>query len=902
MSATTPELQIQTQAVPRPAAFEGALGIGVAMLAAIFIVVRPGSQFAPYSGESAFAGIVVFMLALFVVLKAFVASTPIVFPRALAIALIAWLALVGISLVHSPNLGTGIPVAGDAGLFVLLLLCGYCIARLEPQLVSLLTRATIAMSAVEAFAGIWQYYIDLPQMRVELAKGSVALPQDLQTGLGAARIAGNLVYGTFANPNSLAGYLLVGIFLLLGLLWSDPRTAASANKRLTPGTIGAGLVLLLMLAGLGFTGSKGGIFAAVAGAWFFGAQVVGNSNPALKKKLFVLTAAGVGTAVLLLMLGCAGYLGPKPFGLSMEVRLDYWRSAFAMWKSHPLGGVGLGGFGDHYSFFKMPMGEEVKDAHNDYVQFAAEMGVLAPLLYALVWWFTLAPKTNPAPASRESEENTERSKLLEMCVIVGGVLAFVLMDGGFQWFDSGDALRLLQGHVEKTVMIAAFHTFALPFMFACVILVLRPKFELANWSIGARAAVGAVLVHQLVDFDFRSPATMSSIFVIGGMLASFQTGPDAAPPAKFNRPAVAMALLALVLFPVLALIPMRSSSPRANAADLEGDVQDLTRLMATANADSPELQRVQQMRMDIFDYRKQARDAAPFDAETWVELGLAYDLLPLSHETAAHRKAAQECFEKAADLRPLSPVPKLMLGQFFSRHAFQELEARDAQSDADFALAQQAFAAAAERYPLHPGFRLWEGDSALMAGNISAAANAYSSAFETDMLIDDTSVRISAIFTDPRPGAFARHGYDIVILKTIDRSLADEKSAPKLYEKGRYGLLVRRMVALAWLLHEHKRKPLLNDKDLERTQRELSGTTDRLVNSGEDAAARAHAALFRALAFRLTEDKFDEKKMSPAAQSAWTDAATLQQKSIDAGRPGTPQRTFQAILNLYGPK
>ena len=915
MSATNPEPGVSIPASDSPPALEGALGIGVAMLGAIFVVVRPGSQFAPYAGESAFAGIVAFMFCFFVAFKAFLAGTPLNFPRALAVVLVAWLALTGLSLAHSPNLGTGIPLAGDAGLYVLLLLCGFFLARIERQLVPLLTRALIAMAAVEAFAGVWQYYIDLPYMQAEVAKGKVALPQDLQTGLGAARIAGKLVYGTFANPNSLAGYLLIGIFLLVGLLWSGSRSAAAPARRVSPSTIGAVIILLLMLAGLGFTGSKGGMLAALAGAWFFGAQYLARRNPALGRKLFVLTAVGVGGAVLLLALGCAGVLGPRPFGYSMEVRLDYWRSAFAMWKTRPLSGIGLGGFGDSYSFFKMPMGEEVKDTHNDYIQFAAEMGIIGPLLYALTWWFTLKPATAAGTEERFRDGNPERTKLLEMCVIVGGMLAFVLMDAGFQWFDSGDALNLIHGHLERGTIGGAFHTVALPLIFACVVLVLRPRFELTAWSHGVRAACGAVLIHQLVDFDFRCPATMSAMFLAAGMLAAVScenaaaTDPVGAATVlvKSRQAAGVMMLLALLLFPVIALIPIRSSSPRANAADLETDIEELSKRPAASVPDSPEAQRIEQMRMDIVDCREQARDAAPFDAETWVELGLAYDLLPPSQETTAHRKAALDCFEKAAQLRPLSPVPHLMLGQYFSRHAFHELETRDAQAEADFVHARQAFAAAAEHYPLHPGFRLWEGDCALMAGDVPAAAAAYAAALETDQRIDDTSVRISAIFTDPRPGAFARHGQDITILKTIDRALAPDfgKSSAAVDARGKYGLLVRRMVALAWMLHEHKRKPLLNDKDLERTRRELSDTTELLVRSAADPAARAHAALYRAFAFRMTDDAAttaENRPSSPAALAAWKEAAELQQKSVEAGQPGTPPRTFQTMQMEYGPK
>ncbi len=896
MSATTPENSTSTS-VPekRPASLGSALGLGVTMLGAIFIVVRPGSQFTPYAGEAAFAGIVAFMFALFVAMKAFTSPLTVLLQRPLAIVLLAWLALIGFGLAHSPNLGAGVPVASDAGGYVLLLLCGFLLARLEPSLVSLFTRALIGMCAVEAFAAIWQCIIDLPQLRVQIANGKVALPHELQTGLAAARIAGNLGYGSFANPNSLAGFLLIGIFLLLGLLWSRKRAdtgepASSSVAAQIPGWF----ILALLVGGLGYSGSKGGFFAALAGACFFAAQKVSADRPALRRKLALTTFIGVGAAVALLAIGTAGWLGAKPFGLSMEVRLDYWRSAFGMWKSHPLGGVGLAGFADYYPFFKMPLGEEVKDAHNDYVQFAAELGILGPLFFGALWWLTLKPGREQVEIPPEPD--LERAKLLELSLIIGGVLAFVLMDGGFMWFNSADALNVIHGHLDKAAAIGAFHTLALPFIFACVVIALRPRFETLAWSFGARAAVGAVLVHQLVDFDFRSPATMGGIFLIGGMLASLQQTPPESSPVKSKRAAATVLLLALLLFPAMVWIPINSSSPRANASDMESEIQDQTRL-AALTPDSVDAQRAQQMRQDIFDERKRARDATPFDAEAWIDLGFAYDLLP--DASTSNRKAALECFEKAEQLRPVSPLPKLTLAQFYTRHAFEALQARDAQADDYFQHAEKYYAAAAERYPLHPGIRLWQGDSAMMIGNAASAADAYAQALAVDLGIEDTSVRLSAIFTDPRPGAFARHGNDIAVRKLIDRELADEKSAAKLNPKQKQGLLVRRMVALAWLLHEHEQHHVLEAKDVSRTRDELLGTTEKLVSGTDDPAERAHLALFRALAYRIIDG---EKNFTDAAKAAWTEARALQQKSIESGRPGTPERTFQSIQNLYGPK
>ena len=137
MPAASPELQPDPLPAPatRPASFGAALGLGLAILGAIFIVVRPGSQFTPYVGEAAFAGIVTVLFALFVAVKGFIAQQAITIPRALLIALCAWLALFGFGLAHSPNLGTGIPQTADAAAYVLLLLCGYFIARVEGALV-----------------------------------------------------------------------------------------------------------------------------------------------------------------------------------------------------------------------------------------------------------------------------------------------------------------------------------------------------------------------------------------------------------------------------------------------------------------------------------------------------------------------------------------------------------------------------------------------------------------------------------------------------------------------------------------------------------------------------------------------------------------------------------------------
>lgn len=928
MAETTTEASgaggIAPEAAATPMTLAGALQIGIAMVAGMFIVVRPSNQFTPYSGESAFCGVLAVTFAFVVACSAFFHIERVRFSRGLTVVLSLWLAIFAFGLWRSQNLGVGVPMAGDAGLYALMLMIGIIIARLEPLLVGVITRGFIGMMAVEAFAGVWQRYVDLPRMRVEVANGNVSLPTELQSGLGLARMGGNQVYSTFANPNSLAGYLLVGIFLLLGLLWRRNRVESMANapagsRNENAATLYGGFALLLLLAGLTFTGSKGGMAAAGAGLWFFAAQGLATRYPQHRRTLIAVTAGGVATAVLLLTLGCAGLLGWRPFGWSMEVRFDYWRSAAVMIRDHWLG-IGLGGFGDYYTFYKLPMGEEVKDTHNDFLQLATELSVLSVLIYGAIWWFVLRP-AKPASASStqpsiEHEfDDAERLKLLDLCIVAGGVVAFFLMDFAFSWFDSGDVFALFAktpgaaaGHtLDRGMVLGALHTLFLPVLFGATVIGLRPLLQRGqyslSWTWGCRAAIGAVLIHELVDFDFRSPATMSAIFLCGGMLAGayskriFDPGESR---LSAKRPAFALLGLTLLLAMPLVTIPMRAAGPRYNAESMESDIQDFAK-KAGQNSASPEAQMIPQVRLDILEERKKARDAAPFDAETWIDLGLAYDLLPLSENATANRRAAQDCFETAEKLRPQSAVPKMMLGQFYIRHAFIELSVHDAGAGGDFAKARAAFAAAAERYPLHPGMRLHEGDAALL-DDPAGAGDAYWKAFDIDMRIDDSSTRLTAIFVDPRPGAFARHGFDNVVLRGVDVNLSrgqavdPPKMAPdKLMDQQRFGLLLRRMVALAWILHQHELMPSLNTAELKSTRAELLGTCTKLAASAPDLPARAHASLLLALSTRM----LDEDTQKSIAGKLWDDAVALQNESVKASHPGTPEYTFGIIVKYY---
>ena len=72
-------------------------------------------------------------------------------------------------------------------------------------------------------------------------------------------------------------------------------------------------------------------------------------------------------------------------------------------QQHPAWGVGLNNFGDYYLQFKRPSSpEDVKDPHNFFVRLAAETGLPATLLIALLLlWMIFRTGRSPRPIPRQ---------------------------------------------------------------------------------------------------------------------------------------------------------------------------------------------------------------------------------------------------------------------------------------------------------------------------------------------------------------------------------------------------------------------------------------------------------------------------------------------------------------------
>jgi O-antigen ligase len=168
--------------------------------------------------------------------------------------------------------------------------------------------------------------------------------------------------GTFANPNVLAGYLL----LLIPV--SGLAGAFVARVR--------GLWVALVLAiGLGylavvFTFSRAAVFAALIAV---GAGIVVSRVRYRRYLLLVALALG---AVVVVLVGSCGSEATAGYG-----RTEEWRQTFEVIKDNPAWGVGLGRLGD-VLHARDPL-STARHAHNLWLTWWAEAGTGA--LVAWVW-------------------------------------------------------------------------------------------------------------------------------------------------------------------------------------------------------------------------------------------------------------------------------------------------------------------------------------------------------------------------------------------------------------------------------------------------------------------------------------------------------------------------------------
>jgi len=251
-----------------------------------------------------------------------------------------------------------------------------------------IVRAMAGAAVVVALVGIWQWWT-----------GLYLLPFWLEYDPHLRR-----VNATFTDVNALGAYLAT---MLPVVLWRA-GTASTRARRVTWGVGGLALVTANV-----FTASRVAWGAMLVGAAVLAWLAVRHgviSLPERRRTWVRRGAAGAGATLLALLLVLTAwgtlrdvrvyaqrsYLDPvlatlnlrAPLAERLKGRLAFWDAGFEMIAMRPLGGIGIGRFFKDVSRYasdpaRLPRMQE--NAHNYFLQLAAEAGVPALLALLAIW-------------------------------------------------------------------------------------------------------------------------------------------------------------------------------------------------------------------------------------------------------------------------------------------------------------------------------------------------------------------------------------------------------------------------------------------------------------------------------------------------------------------------------------
>jgi O-antigen ligase len=320
-------------------------------------------------------------------------------------------------------------------------------------------------------------------------------------GLVALGSLATAVGGTSSSwPWLIGGLVLVAVAVTAAML-RDPTKLATILLLLVPPatwllvrTAGRAAMAAIVLAGL-----------ALVVLWPLRARLRRPQTLAVVAVLCVLLGTGA-----LFLLGAT--TGQMPH-VSLQFRLYYWLGAIGVWLDQPILGVGFASFGDAYLLHRLPQAaEEVKDAHNLLLRPLSELGLVGFGL--MVAWIVLtardvlqSPVAEGTPASGGARGAVMPAVLAAVVPVVATV--DFAADVGYV------VLELMQAAVTGLVMVAT------------VLLATAKSVDLEEVDdtpgpfllAAGLAALGALLVHSMIDIVLFSPAVLFGAVLIFGPLS-----------------------------------------------------------------------------------------------------------------------------------------------------------------------------------------------------------------------------------------------------------------------------------------------------------------------------------------------------------------------------------------------
>jgi O-antigen ligase len=185
----------------------------------------------------------------------------------------------------------------------------------------------------------------------------------------------NSVFGPFAYWNNFAQFIEISLPLTLWL----------GLKRRKP-IIGYVLLAAVQLAAVVASGSRAG--AALVGIELLAVILLAFQRHRTRSLLFGAALAIILTLIFIYSAGIDRLIGKLEQNDQLAVRRNINRSSLAMIRDRPLTGWGLNTYVPVYRMFALyDDGTYVNRAHNDWLQFLAEGGILfaAPMFVLFVW-------------------------------------------------------------------------------------------------------------------------------------------------------------------------------------------------------------------------------------------------------------------------------------------------------------------------------------------------------------------------------------------------------------------------------------------------------------------------------------------------------------------------------------
>ncbi len=547
------------------------------------------------------------------------------------------------------------PIAGLAG-------AGLLLAAWSG--VSLLTNAPIAASGLNAWTSLLAA-LAMGGLVSRLGRDPKALLILLLVVAGAGSVAGAIgvreylehwrqgeanhrVFGSFNNPNFLAGYLLLALPLTVSCF-------AASRERLTRLLLGLGLFLQTMC--LLLTGSRAGVgmLAVVIAAWLLLLARAGILRPSLKAVsaglgLMLVAALFASTPLLVRLAGsrnspptvqsasplkdtkagrAANMNGANGASAASGGGAEYsgkfrqytWLGTLRMAQSNPVAGTGIGSYETAYPRYATTA--FTIHAHSSLLQWTAETGFLGVIFLLVILAASTAFGTyvlflHPPRRRKPNTRTTDKDKTIALTI-------------------SADS------ELSPSPLLLFSSSPSLPWNFA------EPRLLLA----GLLAAVLSTTLHSLFDSDWYIVATALTLGAIVGLLAA--QARDLAPLATQTPRPLSRAMLAGCA--VIALLLLWRGGMTLVSRWREAQAQQATMLFQEQVAQgqagaSGSLQ-------EAIDGYRAAASLDPLNPELLLSLGGLYQRLGQPDQ-------ARQALERAVAIAPTGKSLYL-LGQFHRR-------------------------------------------------------------------------------------------------------------------------------------------------------------------------------------------------------------------------------------------